>query len=191
MRFPHPSPKSFMSLDLRAFLAVSSHPSSTCAPTWCEVVPDPCLTISFPSRSALLLRPLSLCSLLPGRSLGESLPGAARAHGKYNSNRHSKACQNLAPGHRILCSGRLSAPQSASWQSFFCVLVVSPKILVLPYFGFILNPRLQVLNFIALVFPLRATEMNGAQKARTKCRNKCSTSLSKELLLLTISHFFS
>lgn len=82
--------------------------------TRCEEIPDLRLTMGSPSRSALLL--LSLCSSLPGCSLGESLPGAARAHGKYISNRHGKTCQNLAPGHRIVCSGRLSAPQAASWQ---------------------------------------------------------------------------
>lgn len=78
-------------------------------------------------------------------------------------NRLSKACQNIAPGQRVVCSGRLSAPQSASWQWFFCILTVSPNIMVLPYFGFILNSRLHALNFIASFFPLRATGMNGDQ----------------------------
>lgn len=117
MQFPYPSPTSFTPLDLRAFLAVGSHPSSTsCAPTRCEVIPDRCLTIGSPSPSVLLLSLLSLGSALPGHSLGESLPGAAGALGKSTSNRHSKACQNLVPGHRIVCAGRLSALQSASWQ---------------------------------------------------------------------------
>lgn len=162
-----------------------SHPSSTsCAPAWCEAVPDPCLTTGCPSPSALLLPSLSPGSLPPGCSIGESVPGAAGTHGKSTSHRHSKVCQNLAPGHRSVCAGRLSAPQPASWQGFFCVLVVSPKILVLPYFGFILNSSLTRPKFYHILFcPLRATGMNGAWKAHTKCRNKCSASLSKELLL--------
>lgn len=161
--FPQPSPKSCMSLDLRAFLAVSSHPSSSCPPTYCKVIPDPWLTMGFPLCSSVLLHPLSLCSLLPGRRWGERLPGAAKAHGKYTSNRHCKACQSLAPGHRIVYSGRLDGHQPASWQWFFCVFAASQKIMVHPYFWFILNPLLHVLNFMVSAFPLWAI----AQEAHT------------------------
>lgn len=166
--FPQPSPKSCMSLDLRAFLAVISHPSSTSFPhTCCKVVPDLWLTMAFPLWSSLVLHPLSLCSFLPGRRLGERLPGAAKAHGKYTSNRHCKACQNLAPGHRVVYSGRLYGYQPASWQWFFCVFAASQKVLVLPYFWFILNPLLHVLNFMGSAFPLWAKGMGGAQEADT------------------------
>lgn len=99
-------------------------------------------------------------------------------------NRPNKACQNIAPGQRVVCSGRLSAPQAASWRRFFYVLIVSPNTMVLPHCGFILNSRLHALNFITSFFPLRAIGMNGDQQVRTKCCKKCSTSLSKELLLV-------
>lgn len=82
---------------------------------------------------------------------------------KYSSNRRSKTCQSFLPGQRIVCSGTLSAPQSASWLQYFYALVVSPNILVFPCFGFILNCCLHSLNFITSVFPLRVAGMNGTQ----------------------------
>lgn len=180
-----------MSLGLRAFLAISSHLSFTSfPPTCCKVVPGPWLTMGFPLCSSVL-QPLSLCSLLPGCRLGERLPGAAKAHGKYTSNRHCKACQNLGPGHRIVYSGRLYGHQAASWQWFFCVFAASQKILVLPYFWFILNPLLQVWNVMGSTFPLWAIGMGGAQEAHTECTHAAHPWARSSFCSLTISHVFS
>lgn len=114
--------------------------------------------------------PSLLCALLPGSRLGERLPGAAKAHGKYTSNRHRKACQSLAPGHRIVYSGRLYGHQPASWQwGFFVYLQHLKKILALSYFWFILNPPSHVLNSMGSAFPLWAIGMCGVQEVHTKC----------------------
>lgn len=138
--------------------------------------------------SCVLLHPFSLCSLLPGCRWGERLPGAAKAHGKYTSSRHCKACQNLAPGHRIVYSGRLYSHQPASWQWFLCVFAISQRVLVPPYFWFILNPLFHVLNVMGSAFPLRAIGVCGAQEAHTNVAYLWARS---SFCSLTTSHIFS
>lgn len=129
--------------------------------------------------SCVLLHPFSLCSLLPGCRWGERLPGAAKAHGKYTSSRHCKACQNLAPGHRIVYSGRLYSHQPASWQWFLCVFAVSQRVLVPPYFLVYFKSSLPCLKCYGISFSTVGYRSVWSPRGT----HKCGISVSKELLL--------